>query len=275
MKQLSYIILSVLFAFFTQTSFAQSASVSPSRLYYKVAPGGYKSQKIRVTNNGTKAETYKVEFADFNAPGKQGKTEVTPAGVTNIRGCSQWLSASPAFVEVAPGETKDVEILLQVPNIPEAANARWAVAVVKLTKENKGSVSDGSSDVVGMQIVQSFQFVIHIFQTPPTVTFKEASITKFYKDSLSTDSVVNLKMEVKNTGDAIVDCAPYLDIVNVATGEKITVKNKGFTVLPGGEREIVFKLPKGIAKGKYNVLAVVDYGSDSDIAGAELNLEIK
>jgi len=35
-----------------------------------------------------------------------------------------------------------------------------------------------------------------------------------------------------------------------------------------------FVLPKGMTKGKYNILGVVDYGSDSDLAGAELNIEM-
>ena len=274
MNKLTTLLLAVLLVFSLETVFGQSASVTPSRLYFKVAPGGYKSQKIRVTNNGKKAETFKVSFANFTAPGNKGKTKVSKPNEENKRGCAQWLSASPAFVEVQPGETKDIEILLQVPNTPDANTARWAVAVVKLTKENTGQMAKGS-DVVGMQIIQSFQFVIHIFQTPPAATYKEATINYFYRDSLSTDSVINLKMEVKNTGDAIIDCAPYLDIVNKSTGEKITVKNKGFTVLPGGVREIVFKLPKDIKKGEYDVLGVVDYGSDTDIAGAELKLTVK
>ncbi|MBN2746743.1 MAG: hypothetical protein JXR34_08445 [Bacteroidales bacterium] len=253
---------------------AQSASVSPSRLYFKVAPGSYKSQKIRIANNGTKKESFKVDFADFSATGNQGKSSITPVGDTNARGCSQWLSASPSFVEVEPGETADIEVLLQLPNIPEANNARWAVAVVKLAQENTGSMAKGS-DVVGMQIIQTFQFTIHIFQTPPSVTFKEATIIKFFRDSLATDTVIKLKMEVANTGEAIVDCAPYLDIVNSSTGEKLTIKNKGFTVLPGGTREITFALPKGLTKGSYNVLGVVDYGSDSDIAGSEMILKVE
>lgn len=274
MKRLAYFLITILFTINSQILSAQSASVSPSRLYYKIAPGGYKSQKIRVTNNGDKTETFKVEFADFRAPGNQGKTEVTPTGETNERGCSQWLSASPSFVEVGPGETKDVEILLQVPNIPEANTARWAVAVVKLARENTGQMAKGS-DVVGMQILQSIQFVIHIFQTPPAVTFKEASIVKFYRDTTATDSITILKMVVKNTGDAIIDCAPYLDFVNSSTGKKTTIRNKGFSVLPGGERELVFKIPGALEKGVYNILGVVDYGSDNDIAGAELTLKIE
>ena len=274
MKILNKILLLTVFAVLSTSLLGQSASVTPSRLYFKVAPGAYKSQKIRLTNNGTNTETFKVDFADFSAPGNKGKTEFTPAGETNVRGCSQWLSASPSFVEIKPGETQDIQILLQVPNIPEANNARWAVATVKLTKENTGGMN-GGSDEVGMRIVQTFQFTVHIFQTPPSITFKEAVITYFYQDTLAKDSTINLKMEVKNTGEAIVDCAPYLDVVNSSTGKKIKVQNKGFTVLPGGSREIVFKLPKGMEKGTYDILAIVDYGSDTDIAGAELKLKIE
>lgn len=274
MNKLTRTALVLFLSFITTLGFGQSASVSPSRLYYKVAPGGYKSQKIKITNNGKKAETFKVEFADFNSAGNKGKTQITKSDSINSRGLSKWLSASPSFVEIAAGETKDVEILLQLANTPEANKARWAVCVVKLTKENKGNMAKGS-DVVGMQILQTFQFVIHIFQTPPSVVYKEASITTFYHDSLSTDSVMKLVMEVKNTGETIIDCAPYVELVSLSSGEKVTVKNKGFTVLPGGEREIIFKLPKDIKKGEYDVLGVVDYGSDTDIAGAQLKLKVE
>jgi len=267
-------LLSIILTIFIVELSAQSASVSPSRLYYKVAPGGYKSQAIKVTNNGDKLQTFKVDFADFNAPGNKGKTEVMKEGESNERGCSKWLSASPSFFEIATGGTKDIEILLQLPNTPEANKARWAVGIVKLTQENVGGGEKGS-DVVGMRIIQSFQFVIHIFQTPPSVVYKEASVIKFYRDTLASDSAVSLKMEVANTGETIIDCAPYLDVINTANGEKTNIKVKGFTVLPGGEREIRFYLPADIKKGKYNILGVVDYGSDTDIAGAELNIIIK
>ena len=255
-------------------AFAQSASVSPSRLYYKVAPGGYKSQTIHVANNGTKPETFKITFANFSAAGNKGKS-VVDSSENNSRGCSEWLSASPAFFEIAAGETKDVEILLQVPNTPEANNARWAITNIKLARENVGTNEKGEN-ITGMQIIQSFQFSVHIFQTPPTVTFKEAKVLSFYRDTLSkSDSVITLKMEFKNTGEAILDCASYLDIVNIKTGETTRVKNKAFTLLPGAQREMKFYLPVELPKGEYNVLGVIDYGSNENLAGSELNLIIK
>ena len=274
MNRLTRVTLILFLSLITIAGFGQSASVSPSRLYYKVAPGGYKSQKIKITNNGKKAQTFKVEFADFTSKGNKGKTQIASSDSTNTRGCSQWLSASPSFIEISPGESQDVEILLQLPNTPDANKARWAVAVVKLTQENTGQMAKGS-DVVGMQILQTFQFVIHIFQTPPNVVYKEAVISTFYHDSLSTDTIKRLVMEVKNTGETIIDCAPYVELVSLSSGEKVTVKNKGFTVLPGGAREIVFKLPANLKKGEYDVLGVVDYGSDTDIAGAELKLKVE
>ena len=252
--------------------FAQSVSVSPSRLYFKEPPGGYKSQKIYVTNNGKKPETFQVLFHDFRSDGNKGKTQVVEEGEYE-HGCAKWLTASPAFFEVAPGQTQTVEILLQVPNTPEANNARWAVATIKLSKENTGPQAKGSN-VTGMQIIQTFQFLIHIFQSPPTVTFKQADVISFKDVTTPQDESKVLLMEVENSGDAILDCAPYLDVVNLNTGESRRIKGKGFTILPGGKREVRFTLPKGMTKGKYNILGVVDYGSDSDLAGAELNIEI-
>ncbi len=252
---------------------AQNVSISPSRLYFKEPPGGYKSQKVFVTNNGKKSEIFQVLFHDFKSEGNKGKTQIVKKDEDYEHGCSQWLTATPSFFELAPGQTQEVKIILQVPNVPEANKAKWAVATIKLSKENTGS-QDKGSNVTGMQIIQTFQFLIHIFQTPPSVTFKQVDIVSFKDVTTSQDESKVLQIEVENTGDAILDCAPYLDVVNLNTGESRRIKGKGFTILPGGKRMVKFTLPKGMTKGKYNILGVVDYGSDSDLAGAELNIDI-
>ena len=170
--------------------------------------GGYKGQKIRVANNGTNKQTFQITFNDFSSTGNKGKTQILKEEDNN-RGCAQWLAASPAFFELAPGVTQDVEILLQVPNVPEANNARWAVANVKLTRERTGPQASGE-DVTGMQILQTFQFLVHIFQTPPSVQYKEAQVLSFKDVTTATDSIRILGMEVENVGETILDCAPYL-----------------------------------------------------------------
>ena len=261
---------------FSYTSKAQSASVSPSRLYFDVSPGNYKSQKLRIMNNGTKTQTFTVNFANFSAPGKHGKTTIDTASGNN-HGMANWLTASPSFFELAPGELKEIDILLQIPNTPDANTVRWAVASVKLARENKGT-SEKGENVTGMAIIPTFSFVIHLFQTPPNVKYTEVVIDKFYKDSTFVKDSLNqarLVMSVSNIGDAIADCASYLDIVSLKTGYKKVIKNRGFTVLPGGERQVSFILPSDIPKGDYNILGVVDYGSETDVAAFELDIKLE
>lgn len=267
-----FLVVSIMFTYIVSVS--QSASVSPSRLYYNVSPGSYKSQKLRVTNNGTKAQTFTVNFANFNSPGNKGKSKLDTSS-NSKHGMADWLTASPSFFEVAPGETKDVEILLQLPNTPDANSVRWAVASIKLARENTGQGEKGEN-ITGMSIIPTFSFVIHLFQTPPNVTFKEVIVEKFYKDSInSTDSLTILNLDTRNTGDAIANCAPYLDMVNLKTGESVKVKGKGFTILPGGIRQVSISLPRDLPKGEYNILGIVDYNSETDVAAMELNIKIE
>jgi len=268
-----YIVLFVLLlaSIFT---YSQSVSVSPSRFYYNVSPGNYKSQKLRVTNNGKKPQTFTVNFSDFVSNGSSGKTSIDTSS-THEHGMSEWLSASPSFFELQPGESQEIEILLQVPNLPEANTVRWSVAMVKLAKERTGSIEKGEN-VTGMAIIPTFAFLIHLFQTPPNVTYKEVIVERFFEDTLNNnDSVRYVIMDTKNIGDAIADCVPYLDMVNLKNGEKRKVKTKGYTILPGGVRKIKFRIPSDLSKGEYNILGIVDYGSETDIAAMELNIKVE
>lgn len=273
MKVLKTVLPIAILLFAMQLAQAQrGTSISPSRLYYKINPGDYKSQSIHVTNSGKTKESFTVSFANFSSPGNKGKTKID-TNHNSIHGCAQWLSASPSFFELSPGESQDIEILLQIPNTPDANTVRWAIAIIKSAYENKGP-GEGGEKTVGMHIVQSFQFGVHIFQSPPSVNFKEVTFRKFYRDSLASDSLIHLNIEVENTGDAIADCAPYLDLIDLKTGNSHRLKGKGFTILPGGTREIVFILPQDIKPGDYSILGVVDYGSSTDFAASEIKLTI-
>ena len=216
-KILLTIVLFCAFCFFNQQSKAQSVSVSPSRLYYKVGLGEYKSKKITVTNKGKIKQSFQIKLADFESPGKLGKTRLLKPGESE-HSCAKWLSASPSFFELGPGETKNVEVLLQIPNIPEANKVKWAVMMIKLAKEKK--VPDNlDNKTMGMGIISTFQFAIHIFQTPPSVIFKKAEILSFKEITTDKDSVRILALLIVNTGEDIVDCASYLELTNLENGE--------------------------------------------------------
>jgi len=259
----------VLVAFAFNTMQAQNVSIAPSRLYYKVAVGDYKNQTVTITNNSREKESFSVSFGDFEAPGTEGKSKFMDAGESE-NSCSKWLSASPSFFEIEPGKSQQIQVLMQIPNLPDANKVKWSAMKIKLAKE-KGKASLSDPTAVGMGVTETFQFVVHVFQTPPSVTFRNAEITSFREITAPGDSSDVLAMMVRNTGDAILDCASYIEITDLQNGKEERLRPFAYTVLPGGSREIKFHLPV-LPKGTYSVLGVVDYGSKENVQAAELQL---
>lgn len=251
---------------------AQSVAISPSRLYYKVDVGGYKNQEITITNNATAKQSFTISFSDFEPAGIEGKSRFMEGGESE-NSCSKWLSATPSFFELEPGQSQKIQVLLQVPASPDANKVKWAAMRIKLAKEKKNATLEDKNSM-GMGITETFQFVVHIFQTPPSITLKSAEIQNF-RQVEQTDGSRLLVIKVKNTGEAILDCASYIEFTNTQTGEEERIKPTAFTVLPGGIREVKFTVPRTLAKGKYSVLGVVDYGSRENVQAAELQMEME
>lgn len=266
------IIIILVFSLLSSGLWAQSAAVSPSRVYFNAEPGQTQSRRITVTNNSETSQVFTVSFADFSSPGQDGKTELQdPAD--NPQSATQWLSASPSLLELAPGESRDVEIVMQVPNLREANRVIWATALVRLARERTDP--PGMADnALGFGIMHTFQFVIHIFQTPPSVTHRDARIISFTDAGKNEEGLRQIRLHVENTGEAIIDVAAYLEITNMRTGQTSRERARAFTTLPGHSRVIHFSLPANMAAGNYSILGVVDYGDRDAVIAAELELRI-
>ena len=267
------IILINLFCLSALFTNAQNASISPSRLYYKTPVGEYKVQEVSITNSSTHNQSFIVSFGDFEASGVNGKSKFMKAGESE-NSCSQWLSADPSFFELEAGQTKKIKVLLQVPASPDANKVKWASMLVKMANE-KGGKNESEKDAIGLGVTETFQFVIHIFQSPPSVTLKNAQIESFTEITSDKDSTRIVMLRVNNSGEAILDCVSYLEFTNLGSGIEERQKPIAYTLLPGASREIKFAVSSSLMEGKYSVLGVVDYGSRENVQAAETEIEIK
>jgi P pilus assembly chaperone PapD len=255
---------------FCKISVGQSVAISPSRLYYKVAVGEYRTQEVTLTNSSKTKQAFTVSFSDFEPVGINGKSSFMKKGESE-NSCSQWLSATPSFFELEPGQAQKVKVLIQVPSTPDANKVKWAAMQVKLTKEKNSSDSNDKNSI-GLGVTETFQFVVHIFQSPPTVTYRSAEISSFREITTLTDTARFVAIMVKNTGEAILDCASYIELTNLQTGTEQRYKPFAFTLLPGAEREVKFSVPRSQPKGKYSLLGVIDYGSKENVQAAEIEM---
>jgi len=251
---------------------AQNVSLSPSRLYFKASAGETKKQVVHITNNSTTKQSFTASFGDFAAPGTDGKTTLMKPGESE-HSISKYLSASPSFFELEPGKSQDIQVIIDLPNLPEANKVKWGTMILKLAKERLEASKD--KEGVGMGLVETFQFVVHIFQTPPNVTFKQAEIVSFKESTMAEDTTRMLSIETRNTGEAILDCATYIEYSNLQTGFEQRSKPSAFTILPEGGRLMRFPMPADLPKGKYTVTAVVDIGMKDAVQAAEIDLEVK
>jgi len=262
----------ILFLCITTVAFAQSVSIAPSRLYFKQAPGSSKTQTLKITNSSKNKQSLEIKFGDFEATGSAGKSTMMKPG-ESPHSITKYISANPNFVEVEPGQTKEVQILLDLPNIPDAAKVKWGTVMISLVRERKSASAQGGNNM-GMGILETFQFVVHVFQTPPNITNRSAEIVEMKQTQGKTPSDKVISILTKNTGEAVLDCASYIDIVSLKTGKKERLKPTAFTILPGGSREVKFPIPATLEKGKYSATGVIDYGSKDDVQAAEMDLEI-
>lgn len=245
-------------------SYGQKISTSPTRMNFKVSPGGSQRGIITVTNNSNERHEFNVDFGDFDAT-RAGKSNFLDKGVLP-RSCAEWLSASPSLFALDPGESQQIELTLDVPQDSSAFIARWAVTYIRIAEQRKGQQQGEDGLIVNLN--QSYRFGVYIFQTPPNASYARGELIdfKYDKDLLT--------LRLKNVGETFLRCNSYAELTNLQTGEISRLKARQFTVLPASNRDVSFIIPKSYPPGQYSVLGVLDYGNRDEIEAAEIEITL-
>ncbi len=246
-------------------------AVTPSHLRFNIEPGQQASRKVKVTNDTEDIQKFKVTFADFNMDGK-GQSQFLPPGEGQYS-LSKWTSVSPSFIELKPGERKEITVTVTIPNDEEARKAAWCVMMIEQT-EVRNTLGEGrnNGESVAFGVIPTMAFGIYIYQNPPNVAVNKVEILDFGVSTRNDLSM--LQLDVKNIGDGISYCATYVDVINLNTGEQRKLGSKSFTIVPGLIREFLVALPNDLPSGEYSAVGVVDFGDDEEIIAAELNFSV-
>ena len=243
-------------------------AVSPSRINMNLRPGKSAVKTITVTNDTKTKNKFKVSVNDFSM-NEKGRSTFVPAGEGKY-GLSKWMSITPTFFELEPGEAKKIEINIQIPNTDEGQMAAWSAILVEQAEEKR--VLDPSKvgeKSIAFGITPTFAFGVWIYQNPPNVSVNKVEINDY--KHLVENGKEQLLIKAKNLGTGISFCTSYVELTNLNTGEQRKLLVKKFTILPGYFRVFKFELPDDLAKGNYTATAVLDYGSSEEIEAAQLD----
>lgn len=245
-------------------------AVTPSSLRFNAKPGSTASKQVKVTNDTKKPFKFQIGFTDFDMDrnGKPKGIKVNESKYT----LSKWVSVSPSYFDLNPGESKMITVTIDVPDKDTANIAAWTIMMIDQATERAPLDAAANGKSIALGVTPSFGFGVYIYQNPPNVKTSSVEIKKFsYK---TTKDKKGLMMEVLNTGDGIGFCSSYVELTNKATGKQDRLPIKQYTILPGFHRDFLYPLPDKLASGTYSAVGILDFGSKDAIEASELEFTI-
>ena len=238
-------------------------SVSPPRLYFESDAGKSSRQKVTVTNvSATHVMNLALSTGDWQYS-EMGENMMYPAD-SLATSCAGWVSISKAdsYFSLKPGENKEVEVNITVPNTFKGDIATHT-AMLYVTQMNPVDDVDNK----GANIKVSVRSGIKLFHRTNEIKNRKLEIENILFDKKSN----HVELYFSNNGNIWADGIVYPELLNVATGKKTVLDHIVFYTMPADKRKMLIFLPENLEKGKYTANILIDYGDDNTIEMGELS----
>ncbi len=260
------IIFSVFLASIVCSLFGQDFEVSPVAVNFTAEPGENQVRKINIINHSPRPQKYQFKINDFLLD-TDGVVRPMALGI-NKRSCAEWLTLNPSFIELGPNQSATVDMIITVPK--DGFTARWANVGVEPVKEQNAFEADKNLSQ-GVLIVPRIS--IQVRQSPRSNRSYKASINNLREITKPTDTNRVFEVMVQNSGDNILSANVHLILANVNSGDEQKFEATNFTIYPDGKRLLKLHVPRNIAKGKYALAAILDYGHRQPLEGTQLMID--
>ena len=248
---------------------AQRINVNPTILNFNTNPGSISTQIITITNLSDKVQNYQLTLGDWLRDSLGGH-KYFPSGTLD-RSCSSWLSFDNSTVQIDPQKSRDVRVTMTVPADAKAASEmKWSMIFIQNVLEQTGD--ENNTAKMKATIREIYRIGIHVYQTPSAIVQKEARALALVPDAVEKNTY---NFSLVNTGKTMLECKARLLLTNLSNGQEIKLEEVEFPVFPDGKRIVKLAVPDTIPKGKYSMLAILEYDPDMPLEAIESNVDIK
>lgn len=248
-------------AVFSPRPAAAFVGVDRGEVLLELAPGKGASATVTVTNGGDTKSAVSLSIDDFAIEGGRPNFNSQP----HARGLARRLSVFPTSFDLAPGESKEVRVLLDPGVEANESGTHWAVIFMQ-TSRLADMIPPGGDRQVQVKLVERVGvFVFADAQPEPKPLPDDVAVM-----ALARDGEV-MKLSVRNPSQ-------YLRMVR--DGYVLVTPLKGgaaqrwplqvFRLLPNSTVQAEIAVPAAAAGlGRCNVLVALDYGSADLVAGEQ------
>jgi len=249
------------------TASAQDFEVSPVQLYFNANPGESQVKVVTVKNHSSEKTSYILSVSDFEIS-SEGEKLYKPANSTK-NSIANWMSISPSFFDLEPNAERQINISVQPP--ADDDGSRWGTIFARTAKEQT-AFEAGEELAAGVNI--SSRIAIQVYQTAKSNKNLKAKIDQL-REIKSEDTTQRwFSAIVTNLSDIIIHCKVYLIASNMTTGNEKQFEAYQFDAYPKNTQKIILKLPKDLPKGTYALAAVLDYGSNVNLEGTQMVIQV-
>ncbi|MCA9729408.1 MAG: hypothetical protein KC729_17100, partial [Candidatus Eisenbacteria bacterium] len=240
--------------------------VSPMEHHLTVAAGKRGPASLVIRNTGTRPLSLKLYLADSQFEVDGHETEVGLGSLS--RSCAPWVEFSPELVELAAGEVRTI-FLEMAPPI-DAQGSYWT----KLYIEEISTPEPTRQEQAGRtyQVFMRQRMGVRIFEEVPG-TSNPGMLVENVRLETSLGHQRTVVLTARNTGNALLHCTGWMEVRN-SLGEIVEIMRPTaegqFTLFPGGTRDVSATSARELTPDTYTILAVVDYGGDTLVAGEEI-----
>jgi P pilus assembly chaperone PapD len=235
-------------------------NVSPAKLELAMPPGTMSYPvSIYVQNSSVDATHIQASMVDFG---------VTPSGSYDFQrpgstpySLLRWAAINPREFDLPAGTTQQVRLSLSMPNAKEPPNGEYSGIVFFQTRPTRRAHA----------VSFSVRIATKIYVTIPGTVKIAGAIAKMTATGSSTGETYRVLF--KNTGNAHTYLNGSLEVRKGGqTIERISLPNN--QLVERGENRLIEVSGRSLAPGKYQAIALVDYGG-STMTGGEMEFEAK
>ncbi|MGN7822985.1 hypothetical protein ACTJJB_22890 [Chitinophaga sp. 22536] len=241
-------------------------TIKPSTIDFKLNNGQTGTAHVYIVNHLNKKKQFTLYLSDWIRD-SLGVHVYTAPGSTE-RSCARWIKLDRTFVEVDTGQTADIPIKMMVPDSSAVTGEmKWTMLFLETTEEQIVESPTG----LKTNVTNKVRVGVHLYQTPPSLTYKDVKILSF--DHADTSARI-CHITCQNTGTVQLECTGYLELSNIATGDKTKIDVPMFPLFPEQRRVVEFVIPDKVPKGKYSLIGVIDAGTDVPMEAAQEMIDI-
>lgn len=239
-------------------------SVAPPNTDLTLSGGEQVTRSLTITNEGSAAASVTMSVNNFTASGEEGGASYLPKGTG---GLADWITLSPSSFTLEGGDSKDVNVVIDVPS---NASAGGHYATVFAYTSAQGAVS-GTGAAVTTAI--GANFLVNISGN----VVEKASIAEFStpRSRLNAGEDVEFTIRITNSGNTHINPTGVVEVFRKGVKvDELTLNESGSAILPNSTRAFSVVSEKALLPGAYAAKATVSYGSGEVLSAPAISFAI-